>query len=76
MVYIIDTYDRFSGWDKRHSCYRFTIHDIEYAVKEVKMEWGLPQLPPKIEETPPSLYYIYNTLEEALQYVQLIRKLN
>jgi len=45
LAYIIDTYNKYDKWDREHAIYVFEINEVEYAVKYVKMRWGLPQLP-------------------------------
>lgn len=78
MGYIIDTYNRWDNWDQEHSKHIFCVNDQWYAIKEVELEWGLPRLPMRIQEseTPLDIYYIYETFEEAMQFVFLIKSLN
>ena len=45
MAYVIDTYNRWSKWDREHSVYVFSINENWYAIKEVELEWGFPILP-------------------------------
>ena len=41
------------------------------------MKWGLPQLGLRIDiEDSPETYYVYETEEEALEFVSKIRSLN
>lgn len=44
MAYIISTYNKYDGWDREHSKYKFWVNGVAYAVMEVEMEWGLPKL--------------------------------
>ena len=78
MAYIIDTYNRWDKWDQEHSKYVFCINKQWYAVKEVKLEWGLPQLPMRVQDREPYLdmYHIYETYEDAMAFVFLIKSLN
>lgn len=70
-VYIIDLYDKFSP-DKVISKYR--INNRWWAIKEVPLLWGIPQLT-KIDEDDPMSFRLYNTLEEAKQYVRELKKI-
>lgn len=70
-VYVIDLYNKFSS-DKVISKYR--INDRWWAIKEVPLLWGAPQLS-KIEEDDPMSFKLYNTLEEAEQYVRELKKI-
>jgi len=44
MAFIIDSYNKYDAWDRAHSLYKFEINGNWYAIKEVEMSWGLPQL--------------------------------
>ena len=70
-VYIIDLYNKFSP-DKVISV--FQINNRWWAIKEVPLLWGVPQLS-TIEENKFITYHLYNTVEEAQQYVRTIKKL-
>ena len=50
MAYIIGAYNKWDSFDRAHSVYRFKINENWYAVKEIEMKWGLPQLPMRMEE--------------------------
>ena len=82
MAYVIDTYNRFDQWDRAHAVKVFEINDVQYAVKEVELEWGLPKFPLRIdEEWRHNLEYlklikVYEKLEDALKFVQIMRGLN
>lgn len=77
MAYIIDSYNRFDQWDRTHSVYIFNINDAPYAVKEIEMCWGLPMLRYRIDgKELPESYYIYETQEEALEFVKRLKSLN
>ena len=70
MAYIIDSYNKYDGWDREHSVYTFEINGNWYAVKEVILFWGKPQLPMRInEDKNPETYFIYGTKEEAMRFV-------
>lgn len=71
MAFIIDSYNKFSEWDRAHSLYIFNINDHPYAIKEIEMVWGLPALEFKImREDDPTSYHIYETYEEAEVFVK------
>lgn len=71
-VYIIDVYSRFNS-DKVIST--FVVNGKEYAIKLVSLEWGVPQLS-SIEEGAEQPYFkLYNTLEEAQEYVKQLKQL-
>lgn len=76
-VYLIDTYDKY--FKQGNEVYLFTFNEVPYCVRKTKLEWGLPILQYlKIDENPPdpALFCIYNTLDDALQFIQLMRRLN
>lgn len=70
-VYIIDLWDKFSP-DKVISKHR--INGRWWAIKEVPLCWGIPQLS-KIEEDDPMSFKLYETVDEALNYIQHIKRL-
>ena len=70
-VFIIDSYDKFTT-DKVVSVFR--INDNWWAIKEVPLFWGVPQRN-KIEDDEYTFFQIYETLEEAQQYVSSIKRL-
>lgn len=77
MSFIIDTYNKWSKWDKEHARYTFEMNGEWYAIMEVQVENGMPKLPVRIlEETEPSIYYIYKSFEAAMMYVRKVRSLN
>ena len=77
MAYIIDRYNSWDQWDRQQSIYKFEINEQWYAVKEVELEWGLPQLPIRIDsDQDPSYYHIYGTMEEAIEFAKLMKHIN
>ena len=68
-VYIIDLYDRFTK-DKVISTFR--INGRWWAIKEVSLLWGVPQLT-KIEDDDYISFHLYNTLDEAKAYIKQIK---
>lgn len=69
-VFILDLYDKFSP-DKVIS--KFRINDRWWAIKEVPLEWGEPQLSKIEEDSIP--YRLYETEDEAREYVRKIKKI-
>lgn len=69
-VFILDLYDKFSP-DKVIS--KFRINDRWWAIKEVLLEWGEPQLSKIEEDSIP--YRLYETETEAREYVRKIKHL-
>lgn len=69
-VFILDLYDKFSP-DKVIS--KFRINDRWWAIKEVPLEWGKPQLSKIEEDSIP--YYLFETEEEAREYIRKIKHL-
>ena len=77
MAFIIDSYNRFDVWDRMHSKYIFEINRQKYAIKEVELEWGLPQLPDKVDrEQYPESYFVYNTYQDAMRFVMQMKMIN
>ena len=77
MAYIIDCYNKYNRWDKEHSLYIFSINEQWYAIKEVMLNWGLPQLPNKVDqETYPESYHVWDTYENAYQFALQMKALS
>lgn len=77
MAYIIDTYDKYDAFDRQQARYVFEVNERWYAIKEVRLKWGRPQLPLSLysnkDEEP---YQIYETFEEAMGFVHTMKGLN
>ena len=77
MAYIIGAYNKYDTWDRTHSVYKFKINDSWYAIKEIEMVWGLPMLEYQVDrDDAPESYHIYESVEEAMEFVEEIRQLN
>lgn len=77
MAFIIDSYNKYDSWDRNHSVYKFNVNGNQYAVKEVEIDWGLPVLGERVDrENMPEFYCIYETLDEAMGFVKMMRRLN
>lgn len=77
MAFIIDSYNRYDQWNRDHARYIFEINGHWYAVYWVQMEWGLPRLPFRIDGNgDPKQYFVYNTYEEAMEFVHRMKRMN
>lgn len=76
-VFIIDTYDAFSSYNDTVR-YIFQMNGRPWCIKEVTCNWGKPNIGISFEECPPQPedFYLYNTYEEALNYVEKLKKIN
>lgn len=76
-AFIVDVYNKYDQFDREHSRHIFEVNGNWYAIKEVQLKWGKPHLPLRLgdrrEDEP---YQIYETLEEALEFVHSIRQWN
>lgn len=71
-VYIIDTYSKYCP-DTIIST--FKVNGREYALKEVELNWGVPQLSSIEEDLEQPYFKLYNTLDEAKEYVRQLKRL-
>lgn len=71
-VFIVDVYSKYAN---ERVIFTFFINGREYAVKETTLEWGIPVIS-SIEESAAQPYFkLYNTLEEAKEYVRQLKQL-
>lgn len=70
-VFVIDLYNKYSS-DKVVDI--FNLNGRWWAIKEVNLIWGIPQLS-SIEEDSPMSFQIYNTIDEAKTFVRKIKSL-
>ena len=76
-AFIIDTYNKYDSFDKEHARFTFEINGKMYAIKEVQLKWGKPKLPLRIgDEHDNDPYHIYETYEDALQFVRTMKSIN
>lgn len=70
--YIIDTYNKYAANDNvRHT---FRHNDRTYCVREVRLDKnGEPDFPEKDFEAIEGQYYLYDSLEEVMQYITDLR---
>lgn len=71
-VFLIDIYNKFSS-DKVIST--FKINNREYCIKEVELMWGAPILNSIEEEAEQPYFKLYNTLDEAKEYIRQLKQL-
>lgn len=71
-VFLIDIYNKFSS-DKVVST--FKINNREYCIKEVELMWGAPILNSIEEDAEQPYFKLYNTLEDAKEYVRQLKRL-
>lgn len=72
VVYIIDICQKYTK-DKVIDC--FFINNNWYAIKEVELKWGIPQLSSLEEMTESPHFKLYNTIEDARKYVRQLKRL-
>lgn len=53
----------------------FTLHDRQFAICEATLDWGRAQVAVPIDEEDDFGYRLYDTYEEAYDYVQLLKRL-
>ena len=71
-VFIIDTFSKYCN-DK--VVFTFIVNGKEYAVKEIQLEWGIPQLSNIEEDIERPYFKLYNTLDEAKEYIKELKRL-
>ena len=76
MAFIIDTYNKYDQFDRQYSRYVFEVNGVTYAIKEVQLKWGRPRLPLRINAREQDPYHIFETFEDAMNFVRTIRSIN
>lgn len=79
MAFIIDSYNKYDVWDRQHARKVFEINGNWYAIKEVEMEWGVPQLQELVmrdNREDAKRMHVYDTFEGALEFVHKMKQLN
>ena len=56
--------------------YTYQVNGNEYAVVETTLDWGQPQLGLSIEEQDNYGYFLYNSLDEVMAYVKVLKEIN
>ena len=76
MAFIIDTYNKFNGWDRQHAKLKFDLNSIQYAIFEISFQ-NSPEHPPDIfKDRNPETYHYYDKYEDALEFVKHMKYLN
>lgn len=74
MAFIVGTYNKYDSWDREHAKYVFEVNEQWYAIMEVGMEWGLPQVGFRVDQDArPQDYKVYDTYEDAMRFVHAVR---
>ena len=77
MAFVIDIYNKYDIWDREHSVYKFEINGQQYAIKEVQLEWGIPQVGLQVDSNDYSKYYcVYSRYEDALEFARQMKMMN
>ena len=79
MAFIIDSYNKYDVWDRQHARKVFEVNGWWYAIKEVEMDWGLPQLEELIDRDnslDAKQMHVYSTYEDAVRFMLLMKGLN
>ena len=79
MAYVVDSYNKYDSWDREHAQFVFAINGQWFAIKEIEMDWGLPQLQERVDrdrEQEAKYMCVYDTYEDALQFVKVMKGLN
>lgn len=75
-VFIVDIYNPYSPYNDNVRLI-FWLNGRQWAIKQVKLNWGKPIVPALIDdETQPEDFYLYNTLEEAQNFVHMLQRIN
>lgn len=74
-VFIVDTYNEFAA-DISKVRYVMNLNGKKWCIKEVELEWGKPIMPPSFEEGTEPTFKLYDTYEEAREYLREVQKLN
>lgn len=56
--------------------YVYRINDRQYAIVETILNWGKPELGLSIEEQDDYGYYFYKSLDDAMDFVKLLKECN
>ena len=76
MAFIIDTYNKFNGWDRAHAKLQFDLNSIQYAIYEISFPDDLKLSPDIFYEKNPETYHYYERYEDALEFVKHMKYLN
>ena len=72
--FIIDNYSTYQRNNNVISV--FKIHGVPYCIREInEFDWGQPVFPEKNIEDDFNYYHIYDTIEEAQEYIRYLKYL-
>lgn len=76
-VFIIDTYNPFSPYTGSVRSI-FWLNGRQWCIREVKCEWGKPQIGLNFEDNAPEPedFLLYNTYEEAVDFIKKLQQIN
>ena len=76
-LFIVDIYNPYSPYNKDVRAI-FTINSKKLCIREVEMSWGMPKIGISFDEdaAEPQDFHIYNTYEEAENYISRLKKIN
>lgn len=73
-MFIIDVYSKFQNNNNVRKI--FSLYSKQYCIREINnLEWGQPVFQEKDIEDDYSFFQLYNTFEEAEQYVRELKKI-
>lgn len=76
-VFIVDMYNPYSPYNADVRAIA-KVKDRWLCVREVQMNWGKPNIGISFDDNPPEPedFYIYNTFEEANEFMQELKRIN
>lgn len=73
-VFIIDIYNKYQHNDNCRKI--FKLNNREYCIREVTLDWGQPNFPEKDLDDNFTSWHLYNTLDEAKNFVRKLKRIN
>lgn len=75
-VYIIKPYNKYLLPQLGETVlYKFNLYDTQYCISEVILQWGKPLVARLIEQQDDYGYYLYNTYQQAMNYVKILKQI-
>lgn len=71
-VYIVDVYNPYAR--NRNVMFRFIYHNQWWCIRRATLDWGIPQDTALEMDDEYSRFHLYNTYEEAMEFVRQLRK--
>lgn len=72
-VFIIDLYNKYHKNDNVK--YIFPVNSNWYCIREVELDWGLPEFPEKDIDDDFTQYQLYTNYDDALTFARTLQKL-